>query len=238
MNRLDLFAQVIVLLDLFHLFAHAHTDLALHLKHFKLTCQNLVEKLHAILDVDLLKERLPVLNLEAQVAGDEVAQASRIVENRHGNKRLGGNLLAEFHPLLEFMHDGACQSLHLHGFLHDLGVFDDRHLGKGFQLFIRFDCRTLLPLDEHAQSAARKLQQLAHLGDRADIVEIFLSRLISLGILLRHEQDLTVAHHRFLQGCHGALPANVEMDDHEWKHNHSTQRQERQLTYFRHKQSS
>ena len=136
------------------------------------------------------------------------------------------------------MHDGARQSLHLHGFLHDLGVFDDRHLGKGFQLFIRFDCRTLLPLDEHAQSAARKLQQLAHLGDRADIVEIFFSRLIGFRILLRHEQDLTIAHHRFLQGCHGALPANVEMDDHEWKHNHSTQRQERQLTYFRHKQSS
>ena len=238
LNRLDLLAQVIVLLDLFHLLAHAHADLALHLKYLKLTCQNLIEKLHAVLDIDLLKERLPVLNLETQVARDEVAQASRIVENRHGNKRLGGNLLAEFHPLLEFMHDGACQSLHLHGFLHDLGVFDDRHLGKGFQLFIRFDCRTLLPLDEHAQSAARKLQQLAHLGDRADIVEIFLSRLISLGILLRHEQDLTVAHHRFLQGCHGALPANVEMDDHEGKHNHSTQRQERQLTYFRHKQSS
>ena len=53
LDRFDLLAQVVVLLDLLHLLAHAHADLALHLQHFELARQHFVEKLHAALDVDL-----------------------------------------------------------------------------------------------------------------------------------------------------------------------------------------
>ena len=59
--------------------------------------------------------------------------------------------------------------------------------------------RALLALDEHADRAVGQLQQLQHLGDGADIVEVVAVGLVAALVELRDEQDVLVAGHRRLE---------------------------------------
>ena len=67
---LDLLAQVVVLLDLFHLLAHAHADLLLDLLDLQLARNDFVEPLKALSHINTREELLPRFELEAQMACD------------------------------------------------------------------------------------------------------------------------------------------------------------------------
>lgn len=114
-DGLDLLTQIVIALDLVHLLAHLDVDLHLHAQDHEFACQDLVELLQASLDIDAGQEFLTCLQLEIQMAGDEVGQAAGIVDDGNGDKSFFRDLLRELDPLFKFMDYGARQCFHLHG---------------------------------------------------------------------------------------------------------------------------
>ena len=86
---------------------------------------------------------------------------------------------------------------------------------------------TVFALDQDAHIVARQPQDLADIGDGADLVEIGLFRLVALHVALGNEEDHLVTAHGFFHGARGLAPADVKMRHAAGKHHDPAQRQDR-----------
>ena len=82
---------------------------------------------------------------------------------------------------------------------------------------------------QHLDRAVWQLEQLQHLGQGADRVQVTGIGIVGLGRLLRQQQDLLVGLHRLLQRAHGLVPTDEQRDDHVREHHHVAQGQHGQL---------
>ena len=69
-------------------------------------------------------------------------------------------------------------------------------------------------LDQHLHGAVGQLQQLQHRGDGAGGVDLVGRRIVVLGILLGHDEDVLVVAHHFFERLHRFLAADEERHDH------------------------
>ena len=83
--------------------------------------------------------------------------------------------------------------------------------------------------DQHLDRAVGQLQQLQHVRERADLVQIRRRRVVDIRLLLRDQQDALVAFHRMLERAERLVAADEQRDDHVRKHHHVAQRQDRQV---------
>jgi len=75
-------------------------------------------------------------------------------------------------------------------------------------------------LDQDLDRAIRQLQQLQHLRERADGVQVRGCGVVGFGGLLRQQDDALVGFHRLLQRAHGLVATDEQRDDHVREHHH------------------
>ena len=83
--------------------------------------------------------------------------------------------------------------------------------------------------DEHLDGAVGQLQQLQHLGERADLVQVLRAGRVGVGGLLGDQQDALVALHRLVERADGLVATDKQGDDHVREHHDVAQRQHRQV---------
>ena len=172
------------------------------------------------------------MDLEVQVARYEVGQAPGIVDDGDGDERVGRDALRELDPVLKAVDEGARRDFHIRRGVDRVGVDLGLDLIVILEPVIVADARALLALDEHADRAARQLEDLVDHGDCAVVVEILAPWVVLVGVNLADEQDAVVLHHRLLDSRQRALAADVEVDDHVGKDHHAAQRQHRQRLHL------
>ena len=190
------------------------------------------EQLEAVPYVDAFEQVLARVDLEVQMARDEVGQPAGVVDDGDGDERVGRDALRELDPLLEEVDDRARRDLDVHRGVDWVGVDFGLDFIVVLEPVVVIDARALLALDEHADRAARQLDELVDDGDCAVIVEILAARVVLVGVELGDEQDAAVLHHCPFQGGKRPLAADVEMDDHVGKDHHTAQRQEWQCLHL------
>ena len=231
-DDLELLAQVVVALGFVHLLADFDIDVLLHAQELDLMREVVREQLEAVPYVDALEQVLARIDLEVQMARNEVGQPASVVDDGDGDERVGRDALREFDPFLEEVDDGARRDLDVHRSVDWVGV----DLGLGFIVVLEpvviVDACALLALDEHADRAPRQFDELIDDGNCAVVVEILAARVVFVGVELGDKQDAAVLHHCLFQGGKRPLAADVEMDDHVGKDHHAAQRQEWQCLHL------
>ena len=92
LDRLQLLAEEVLALALVDLARDLRLDLRAELRHLELAVQDQRDRAQALLDVDRLEQLLPLLGLEAQRRGDEVAERARVVDVRGRELQLLGQV--------------------------------------------------------------------------------------------------------------------------------------------------
>ena len=82
-------------------------------------------------------------------------------------------------------------------------------------------------LDQHLHGAVGQLQQLQHVGERADVVDRVGLGIVVGGVLLGGEQDLLVGAHHLFERPDRLLAPDEERHDHVREHDDVAQRQHR-----------
>jgi hypothetical protein len=76
--------------------------------------------------------------------------------------------------------------------------------------------------------AVRQLEQLQDRGQRPDGIQVARLRIVHVGLLLRHQQDLLVAAHGLVEGADGLRTTDEQRNHHVRVNHHVPQRQHRQ----------
>lgn len=100
-DDLELLAQVVVTLGFVHLLADLDVDVLLHAQELNLMREVVREQLEAVPYVDAFEQVLARVDLEVQMARDEVGQPAGVVDDGDGDERVGRDALRELDPLLE-----------------------------------------------------------------------------------------------------------------------------------------
>ncbi|KAG1438560.1 hypothetical protein G6F57_019793 [Rhizopus arrhizus] len=147
--------------------------------------------------------------------GDGVGQARRLIDARQRLQQFRRQLAVGLHVLLEQRHQRAGDRLDLAGFtlvgginLHGLAV------QRAVALVDVGDLNARQAFNQHLDGAVGQLQQLQHLRQRADLVEVGRMRVVGLGRLLRQQQDALVRFHCLFKRVHGLVTADEQRDDH------------------------
>ena len=80
--------------------------------------------------------------------------------------------------------------------------------------------------DQHLHGAVRQLQQLQHVGERADVIDRVRLGIVVGGILLGREQDLLFRAHHLFQRLDRLLTPDEERNDHVREHHDVAQRED------------
>ena len=177
-----------------------------------------------------LQQLLLVADAHAQVRGDGVGQAARLVDAGQGLHQLGRQLAVGLDVLLEQAHQRTHDRLDL-----ALLAVDHRldHAGLPRQHAVALghlgDLHARHALHQDLDGPVGELQQLQHLRQRADVVQVVGARIVGLGRTLGDQQDALVGLHGQIQCADRLVAADEQRDDHVREHDDVTQRQHRQV---------
>ena len=196
LDRLELLAQDPLALSLLHLGVDLALDLGADRDDVELAGEDLGQPAQPLRDVDLLEQRLPLLGLDPERAGDQVAERGRVVEVGDRHLQLLGKVRDLLDDVAERLLDVAHQRGQLRPFLDD--VRELGHLGGEIGLLGRplLDPYALAALDEDPQAAVGHLEHARdHAGD-ADVVQLVGPGRLSLRLAAgdHHEHPVADQH--------------------------------------------
>jgi len=233
LDRLHLLVEVVLALRLLHLRLDPAADALLHLLHVDLAVDQANQHLQPLGGVQGLQQLLLVAEADADMGGDGVGQARRVVDPGQGLQQLRRQLAVGLDVLLEQPHQRARDGVQL-ARLAAVGGFH-HHPGAGqgaIHLADRVDVGAGQALDQHLDGAVRQLQQLQHLRQRADRMQVGGTRVVGFRRLLRDQQDPLVALHREVERADRLVAADKQRDHHVREHHDVAQRQHRQDEAF------
>ena len=178
-----------------------------------------------------LQHGLGDFDLEAEIGGDHVGQAARILQIFDDDHDVRNQHLAEaddpFDLLLHGSHDGFA----LEGGARGLGFGDfldpDGIIGIG--LDVSGDLGLGEALHQNLDPLVGQLQHPHDDADGADRVDVVRRGVLDVEGLLRREEDHPVARERRLDGLDRHLAADEQRQHHVRKHDDVAHRQQRQL---------
>ncbi len=227
LDRLHLLVEVVLALRALHLALHAGLDLLLDLQDRDLALHQPEHLLQPLGHGERLQELLLALDLDAEMAGDEVGQPRAVLRVGHRRQRLLGDRLLDLGVALELARDRARQRLDLRplarGLLQRLGMGLEERLAAG----VAGHAHPRATLDQHLHRAVGQLEELEHVGQHAGLVDALGGRVVLGGVALGGEQDLAVVAHHLLERAHRLLAADEERHDHVREHHDVAQRQHR-----------
>ena len=179
LDRLHLLVEVVLALALLHLRLHAAADALLDLLHVDLAVDEADQQSPAAAPTSSdLEHALLVGRAQRQVRGDGVGEAARLVDARQRLQQFRRKLAIGLDVLLEQRHQRARQRLDLARVSLPSSV--DRRPRRVSSVpsrsAIAVDAHALDALDQHLDRAVRQLQQLQHLRQRADLVQVVAPR--------------------------------------------------------------
>jgi hypothetical protein len=186
--------------------------------------------LEAGLDVHHLQHALLLVELQRHVRGHGVGQAPRLVDAGERGQHLRRHLLVELDVLVE---QGTAERIRTSCSRSSDSMVSSRGSMRAENdssvVAEALDAGPLVALHQDLHRAVRKLQQLQDVGQGANLVEILDRRVVHVGALLGHQQDLLVAGHGPIQRTDGLVASHEERDDHVGVDDHVPQRQDGDL---------
>ncbi len=158
LDRLELLAQDIVALRALHLRHDLRLDLRADGDDVQLAREHLGEPPQPLGDVDLLQQRLLLLDLDPQRAGDQVRERGRVLEVGHRHLQLLGEVGDLLDDVRERLLDVAHQRGQLRPLLDLVGQLADLRHEVGLLAHPAVDLHALAGLDEDPQAAVGDLE--------------------------------------------------------------------------------
>ena len=172
LDRLELLAQDPLALALLHLGVDLALDLGADRDDVELAREDLRQPSQAAGDVDLLEQRLALLGLDPQRAGDQVAERGRVVEVGDRHLQLLGEVRDLLDDVAERLLDVAHQRGQLRAFLDDVGQLGDARREVGLLAAPTPRCARAGRPGRGSAGAVRHLEHARdHAGD-ADVVQL------------------------------------------------------------------
>jgi hypothetical protein len=212
LDRAQLLAQDVLALAPVHLRLHLRLDAAADLDQLELAGEDLRQEPQPLLDAPLLEQPLLLLRGHAQGAGDHVGELGGVVQVRHRQLELLGQIGKLLDDARERGLDVAAQALELRR-RHEL-VRSLRDAGHEIRL--RGDevaeLHALAALDQDADGAVGYLHHPRHDADHAHAVEVVGARLLGLRVLRRDHHQHPVAAEHVVHELDRALLADRERE--------------------------
>ena len=149
------------------------------------------------------------------MSGDRVGQAAGIVDTRQRGQNLRRHFLVQLDVLVEQVEHRAQQYLRL-AIVDRTRLLD--HLDRSGIVFVGLqqtvDHDTLAAFHEYLDGTVGQLEHLQDCRQRADLVQIDLTRIVDLGIFLRQQEDFLVVGHRRFEREYGFLAADEQRNYH------------------------
>ncbi|EGE55682.1 hypothetical protein RHECNPAF_890098 [Rhizobium etli CNPAF512] len=227
LDRLHLLIEVIFALGLFHLALDARADALFDLQDRDLAFHEAESLFETLLDAGGFQHLLLLGDLDRQVRCDRIGELGIVVDLAGSADHFGGNLLVELHIALEFGNDRARQSFQLDRIVVGLLEHMAERLVEILAAGIGIDLGARAAFDENLDGAVGQLQELQHIGHRADIVNRRRVRIIVAGVDLRHQHDLFVRAHDLFERTDRFFPSDEQRHDHMREHHDVAQRQNR-----------
>ncbi len=197
LDRLELLAQDPLALALLHLGVDLALDLGADRDDVELAGEDLGQPSQPAGDVDLLQQRLALLGLDPQRAGDQVAERGRVVEVGDRHLQLLGEVRDLLDDVAERLLDVAHQRGQLRAFLDDVGQLGDARREVGLLAASTRRCaRAGRPGRGSAATAVGHLEHARdHAGD-ADVVQLVGPGRLGLGLAAgdHHEHPVADQH--------------------------------------------
>jgi hypothetical protein len=157
---------------------------------------------------------------------DRVGELGIVVDLARRAHDLGRDLLVELDVVLELGDHRAGERLDLDLVFLGLCELDGAGLVEFGAVRIGQDLGAGTAFDQHLDGAVRQLQELQHVGNRADVVDGFRLRIVVGGVDLGGKQNLLVGTHDFLERTDRLLTAHEQRHDHVRKDDDVAQRQD------------
>jgi hypothetical protein len=224
-DRLDLLVQVVLLLSTLHLLLDLNVDPLVDVDLLDLDVEQVVQPLQPLVRVQQLQQRLLLRRAHHQVGRQLVGEVVGILGLDGRDQALERQVVRHLGVLLEDAQHLGDVRLQLIvqriGDLEGLGLADQRAL-----FLDELDHAAALDaLDHHLDVAVGELQVLHHLGYDADLVHVLAQRIVDLGVLLRHQEDVALGRAQAaLESAHRALAADDERGHHVGEDHHVAQR--------------
>ena len=230
LDGLHLLVQIILALRLLHLPLDAVADTLFHLQRADLLFHQLEDALKPLMDVEMLQKLLFFLDFDSQMRGDHVGDLVGLGDLLDGAEDFRCDLLVELDILVELLHSGACQAF---GVSTEIAILLENFRIDSKKTVIRVqrlrvDHHALAAFDKHLHGAVRQFQQLQDRSDRTDGVQAVSVRILGIGFLLGHQDDLLVLGHHGLQRADRLLAADKQRHDHVREYDNIAKRQDRE----------
>src|SRR4051794_12390562 len=208
LDGLELLAQHVLALALVDLRLDLGLDLGADRDHLELAGQRLGQAPQPAADVDLLQQRLLLLQRQAQRAGDEMAERARVVHVGDRELQLLGQVGHLLDDPAERLLDVARQRGQLGRLLHDVGQLADLGDEVGRLADPVGELDALCALDQDAQRPVGDLEHPRDRADDADVVELLGAGRLELGVARGDHDQQAVAGEHVVDEPDGALLAD------------------------------
>jgi hypothetical protein len=210
LDRLELLAQEVLALRAVELGLDLGLDLRPDRDHVQLARQDLRQPPQALAHVHLFEQRLLLLDLQPQRAGNQVREGRGVVDVGHRELEL----LRQVRHLLddgrERLLDVAHERRELDRLHDDVRGLLDRRDEVGLLGGPARDAHPLGALDEHAQRAVRHPDHARDHARDADVEELVRAGRLQLGILRGHHHEHAVARQHVVDELYRALLTDGE----------------------------
>ena len=229
LDRLHLLAQDPLALALLHLGVDLALDLRADRDDVQLAREDLGQAAQATADVDLLEQRLALLGVDPQRAGDQVAERRRVVEVGDRHLQLLGEVRDLLDDLAEGLLDVANQRRQLGALVDDVGLLFDACGQVRLGPEPLGDAHALTALDEDPQRAVGHLEHARHHAGDADVVELVGGGRVGLRLAAGDHHEHPVADQHVVDEPHRALLPDRQGRQRVGERDAVAQRQDRQL---------
>jgi hypothetical protein len=206
LDRAQLLAQEVLPLALVDLGRDLRLDLRAELEHLQLASDDRRDAAEPLFGVDLLEERLPVVERHPHRGGDHVREEAGVVDALDRRHELGRERRRELHDPRELPEHVPYQRLHRRRVL-DRRVRHRLELAAEVRLGLRDaeDADALDALHQEPQGAVRHAHHPVHLGGDPDLVQVVRPRLLHRRVADGDEEEPAVADEDVVDQAHRSL---------------------------------
>ena len=166
-----------------------------------------------------------MLNLNPQMARDQIGQFGWLGRLGYGTKRFFGDIFLNLGIPFKFLGDRARQRLNRGHVTWHFGQIFCRRL----KIFVVFDetgdAHPRNAFNQHFNGAIGQFQQLQHIGQHAGFINAVFVRVIHTGVNLTGQQDLLVVVHHLFECRHRFFTPDKKRHNHMWEDHDVAQRQ-------------
>ncbi len=219
LDGLDLLVEVVLLLCALHLPLHPALDGAVHVELFDLHVQQVGDARQPLGGIKEIQQLLLFFDRQLQIGGDGVGQFARLVHTHGGHDGFVVQALLELDVLLKQAGDLLHQLLGLRA-----GRGDTRNADGGDKEAVGIidfgGFGALQSLNQYFNVSVRHLHALDDVANSADGIDVVGLGLVDRGVVLRREEDATVAVERLFERAHARFAADDERRHHVGEDHH------------------